>query len=276
MRLGKKYSKKNVFSWKDCCNRYGARLAKEREEITLPLSPSPQGRGIRRVPSPLGGEDEGEGYLQDKEAIWNAANIGFFIIALLFFLMLTGCMVGPDYVKPAVDVPAAYIYGEKEARDTANTEWWKQFQDPVLDDLITEAITNNRDVKIAAANVEQAAAVLIQTRSPLYPQIGYNGSGTGARKRDRATPLPRYPQPADFLRDACKRAGDRPWGRTGGSLKLLRQIFLLPRRHEKAWCFPCLVCSQQSYSVARPRRAALISKQTLAAYGESVDFRDTV
>jgi multidrug efflux system outer membrane protein len=38
-------------------------------------------------------------------------------------------MVGPDYVKPKVEAPAAYIYEPKRA-ETANTEWWKQFGDP--------------------------------------------------------------------------------------------------------------------------------------------------
>ena len=53
-----------------------------------------------------------------------------------------------------------------EAAGTANTEWWKQFQDPVLDGLIAEALANNKNVKIAAANVEQAAGVLPRPARP--------------------------------------------------------------------------------------------------------------
>ena len=59
--------------------------------------------------------------------------------------------------------------------------WWQQFQDPVLIALINEALANNKNIKIAAANMEQAAAVIMQTRSPLFPQFGYSGSA--ARKR---------------------------------------------------------------------------------------------
>src|SRR5512143_119195 len=111
------------------------------------------------------------------------------VIVLIFFI--SGCMMGPDYVKPKVDLPAAFLYEEKEARDTANTEWWKQFQDPVLDALISEALAKNRNVQIAAANVEQAAAVLTQTRSTLFPQVGYSGSGTKERASELgATPVP--------------------------------------------------------------------------------------
>jgi multidrug efflux system outer membrane protein len=71
-----------------------------------------------------------------------------------------------------------------EARDTANTAWWKQFGDPVLDGLIEEALAQNLSVKIAAANVEQAAAVLTQARSPLYPQGSYGVSAAGERKNE--------------------------------------------------------------------------------------------
>jgi len=103
------------------------------------------------------------------------------LLALACILLVSGCMVGPDYVRPVVDVPPAFRYAEEETKETANTEWWRQFQDPVLDGLITEALANNKNIKIAAANVEQAAAVLTQVRSPLFPQVGYSGSGAEER-----------------------------------------------------------------------------------------------
>ncbi len=104
------------------------------------------------------------------------------ILAILWTIFwLVGCMVGPDYKPPELDVPAAFIHEDKEARGTANMNWWKQFRDPVLDGLIAEALACNRDIKIAAANMEQAAAVLLQARSPLFPQLGY--SGNSARER---------------------------------------------------------------------------------------------
>jgi outer membrane protein, multidrug efflux system len=103
------------------------------------------------------------------------------LVCSIFLLLLTCCTVGPDYVRPKVDVPASFRYEEKEAKQTANTAWWKQFQDPALDALIAEALANNKNVNIAAANVEMGAAVLKQVRSPLFPQIGYGGSATKQR-----------------------------------------------------------------------------------------------
>ena len=113
---------------------------------------------------------------------------------LIFFsiaVFLTGCMLGPNYRRPAVDTPQSFRYEEKDARDTANTDWWTQFDDPVLDALIAEALANNRTVKIAAANIEQAAGVLMQTRAQLFPQVSYNGGATRERfSQNNATPLP--------------------------------------------------------------------------------------
>ena len=109
----------------------------------------------------------------------------------LLALFIGGCMMGPDYRRPAMDTPKSFQYEAKDAQDTVNTEWWKQFQDPVLDGLISEALANNKSVKIAAANIEQAAGVLTQTRAPLFPQASYNGGASRQRgSENNAAPFP--------------------------------------------------------------------------------------
>ncbi len=54
----------------------------------------------------------------------------------LLSLILGGCMLGPDYRRPAVETPQAWRFEEKTARDLADTLWWEQFNDPVLNGLI--------------------------------------------------------------------------------------------------------------------------------------------
>jgi outer membrane protein, multidrug efflux system len=95
--------------------------------------------------------------------------------------VLGGCTLGPNYVRPQVSAPAEYRFVSGEAQETANSAWWKEFGDPVRDELIAEALAKNPTTQIAAANVEAAAAVLTQTRAPLYPQVDY--SGQAARER---------------------------------------------------------------------------------------------
>jgi multidrug efflux system outer membrane protein len=119
------------------------------------------------------------------------------LIFLTVAVLLTGCMLGPNYRRPAVDTPQVFRYEEKDARDTANTDWWKQFDEPVLDALIAEALANNRTVKVAAANIEQAAGVLMQTRAQLFPQVNYSGNAMRERlTQSSAIPLsPGIPNP---------------------------------------------------------------------------------
>ena len=103
------------------------------------------------------------------------------LVVSIIVLCVAGCMVGPDYKRPTIDTPQAFRYEPKDVAETANTEWWKQFNDPVLDSLIAEALANNKNVKIAAANVEAAAGFLMTTRSALFPQVGYNATATRNR-----------------------------------------------------------------------------------------------
>ena len=96
------------------------------------------------------------------------------VLAVALLAMVTGgCMMGPDYRRPPLDMPQSFQYETKEAEEAADTQWWKNFQDPVLDALIAEALANNKSVKIAAANIEAAAGVLTQIRAPLFPQVSY-------------------------------------------------------------------------------------------------------
>jgi multidrug efflux system outer membrane protein len=101
--------------------------------------------------------------------------------------LLAGCMLGPDYRRPQIDAPKTFLYEPAEVAETVNTEWWKQFSDPVLDQLINEALANNKSVKIAAANVEQAAAILTQTRAALFPQVSYSANAGRARLSTSST-----------------------------------------------------------------------------------------
>jgi len=104
-------------------------------------------------------------------------------LLLCVSFLLSGCMVGPDYEQPEVESPGAWRITPKEAADTANTAWWEQFQDPVLNDLINTALLENKDVRIAAARMEQFMAQVEITRSGLYPQLGYGFLGS----RDQAS-----------------------------------------------------------------------------------------
>ncbi|MBL8431521.1 MAG: TolC family protein, partial [Dechloromonas sp.] len=94
------------------------------------------------------------------------------LIVGLLALLAGGCMVGPDYVRPPVDAPAAWRLGEPEVRNLANTPWWEQFGDPVLNGLIAEALLANKDLLIATARIDEFAGKYGFVRSGLFPQVG--------------------------------------------------------------------------------------------------------
>jgi multidrug efflux system outer membrane protein len=102
-------------------------------------------------------------------------------------LLLAGCAVGPDYKRPQVAAPDAFRFEIKDARALANTVWWEQFNDPVLNQLIGIALAENKDVKIAAARIDQFLGRYASTRSLLFPQVG--ASVGGQRQRIGDTPL---------------------------------------------------------------------------------------
>ncbi|MFZ6658336.1 efflux transporter outer membrane subunit [Undibacterium sp. TJN19] len=98
-------------------------------------------------------------------------------------LVLAGCAsVGPDYQRPALETPASFAIATKNkvaAVDYIN--WWKSFQDPVLNSLLDEAAANNQDLVLAAGRIEEARALAIGANSNRYPTV--DGTLSGARSR---------------------------------------------------------------------------------------------
>ncbi len=113
------------------------------------------------------------------------------IAAFLVVLSVVGCKVGPNYKRPATTVPDQYR-GEApdasaQAVSLAESQWAAVYQDPVLQGLIKEALTNNYDIRIAATRVLQANANLGITRSNQFPMV--NGSGSITNERNSLTNL---------------------------------------------------------------------------------------
>jgi multidrug efflux system outer membrane protein len=92
-------------------------------------------------------------------------------LALAAAILLAGCAIGPDYKRPPVAAPAAFRFEIHDAQELANTAWWEQFNDPLLDQLIGIALNENKDVKIAAARIDQFLGQYASTRSLLFPQL---------------------------------------------------------------------------------------------------------
>jgi multidrug efflux system outer membrane protein len=96
------------------------------------------------------------------------------------FLLLSGCLVGPNYQRPKVNAPAGFRGADGAAQQAsfADLPWWEVFKDDTLKGLVKTALANNYDVGIAATRVEQAREAAAQARSQYYPTIDYVGALT--------------------------------------------------------------------------------------------------
>ena len=102
-----------------------------------------------------------------------------------------GCAVGPNYKRPAVNVPPTYRgltpeeAAKSDARSLADEKWWEVFQDEQLKELVKTALQQNYDVRIAATRILQAQAQLGITRADQFPTVA--GGVTGANLRNPQT-----------------------------------------------------------------------------------------
>ena len=89
-------------------------------------------------------------------------------------LFLSGCMVGPDFTRPQVKVSQTWLEAGDQRVKTEPAEyrnWWRVFDDPVLDQLISRAYQENLSLKIAGVRVLEARAQLGIAVGGLFPQI---------------------------------------------------------------------------------------------------------
>ena len=97
-------------------------------------------------------------------------------------LLAAACALGPDYQRPKERIPAAYRFEPTPGNDSFGDQgWWQIYHDPTLQALIREALDNNLDVRIAAARIDQARAMLGSTRLQQLPQISVSASAQRAR-----------------------------------------------------------------------------------------------
>lgn len=196
------------------------------------------------------------------------------IILLLITFILAGCMIGPDYHRPALEIPLSYRYDAGEAAETANSAWWKQFQDPVLDELICEALAQNKDVKIAAANIEQAAGMLSQVRAPLFPQVNYGGGGARSRLSEKSAlqGVSGVANPRDTFQLFAGASWEIDlWGRIRRLTEAARATMLASVEARRGVVLTLVSSVAGSYfQLLGLDEQLVIAKRNLAAYAESV------
>ncbi len=110
------------------------------------------------------------------------------MLSIIAFL-LGGCTVGPNYVRPTTDVPAAYketpaanFKAAQPSDDASKGKWWEVYGDPQLNALEDQVTVSNQTLKEAQAQFAEARAVIRQVRAAYYPTVNAGASASGNRQ----------------------------------------------------------------------------------------------
>lgn len=103
-------------------------------------------------------------------------------VPLLLALVLTGCVnLAPDYQRPAAPVAEQWPTATSASTTSADINWKSLFTDARLRDTVALALTNNRDLRVAALNVEYQRAQYRIQRAELFPAVSATAEGTRQR-----------------------------------------------------------------------------------------------
>ena len=112
-------------------------------------------------------------------------------------LLVVGCAAGPDFQRPQLAMPTAFPYAFTGGEQPIASDWWTLYGDGTLNTLVVEAIKQNSDIKIAAAQIEEAEALLGQANSSIFPEIDLGAGAT----RSRVSSAAAIPNLAPLIRD---------------------------------------------------------------------------
>ena len=109
----------------------------------------------------------------------------------LLVVLVSGCTtVGPDYKRPELPLPAEFPAKGPEAGPAVTADWWTLYSDPTLNELVASARANNADLRVAAAQVQEAEAVMRQARAALFPEVTGQFTRTRSRVGTLTAPAP--------------------------------------------------------------------------------------
>ncbi|MDR2017043.1 MAG: efflux transporter outer membrane subunit [Burkholderiales bacterium] len=193
--------------------------------------------------------------------------------------LLTGCMVGPDYVRPQLDIPAAYsepTAGWKHAHpsdEKLDATWWIPYGDETLNQLMSEIDINNQNLKAAEARYRQAQAQLRATTANLFPTLNANvstGRGQSANLGGSGTQR----GPTDQYHFSLNAAWDIDlWGRVQRSVEAQTANIQVTEAQLAALRLSTQTALLQAYIALRVGDAQQkLMEETVEAYARSLEM----
>ena len=104
------------------------------------------------------------------------------MMLLAFFAVgLSGCVLGPVFERPEIDLGTGYREAVPAGESVANLPWWELFKDPQIQELVRTALQTNRNLEAAAERIAQARAMVGYTAADQYPSIDLSADGSRNR-----------------------------------------------------------------------------------------------
>src|SRR4029453_15280630 len=188
-------------------------------------------------------------------------------VLLVCMLALAGCMVGPDYERPRVDLPSSFPRAESvaAAEPMVQTDWWRLFGDPTLDDLVAAALAENTDIRQAVARIEEADANLRAVRAALFPEIDLSGNAnrTAFSNKVASPPTPGTPSVHNDLRLVLSSSFEVDfWGRLRRATEAARAQDLSTRYASEVVTLSIAALTTQTYFSLRSLDAQIASTRS--------------
>ena len=178
-------------------------------------------------------------------------------------LLLSGCMLGPDYQAPEIDSPDQFLEAGASGESIANLKWWELFDDPAMNELISVALEENRDLATAFSRIEEARARYGFERSDLFPTLG------GGMQYNRGNTFPGQNVPIGSVQDLYVFAGQLNYeadifGKVRRSTRAARAELLATEEAARAVMIALIADVASSYLLLRDLDTRLeISQRTV-------------
>ncbi len=193
--------------------------------------------------------------------------------ALAALVAVAGCApVGPDYQRPAFDLPPDYPEASAAGNQGIGADWWTLFNDPLLDELIAAARLKNADLRLAVAQLEEAEAALREVDTTFYPQVdlGFTNS------ESRVSALTALPNPQPRIRLERRLAASTSfeldfWGRLRRGVEASRAQALASRYGRDTVGLTLAGTVAQAYFSLRSLDSQIaLTRTTIASRAESL------
>lgn len=196
-------------------------------------------------------------------------------LAWIAAIALGGCAIGPDYSRPALELPGGYPADESAtgAPTDIQEKWWTLYGDATLDDLVATALAKNPDVELAVARIEESNAQLREAGAAFLPEIDAGLNGT----RNRVSSAIAFPNPPPLVRNDVRLQLTTAfeldfWGRLRRGHEAARALALGTRYAREVVTLSLEGLVAQTYFTVRSLDTQIdLTARTLAARRESLD-----